>query len=221
MRNFKKVLSLCLVLVMLCSMMSISAFASSDDPEVTVYVTTGMFSQGGYDDANRRPIIQTYLTGEDPADHPLYGFTSTGIKVKKSEINARLTDIRDEYAPTGYSSDPNVLDAIICALAIKNDYTVSCGWDSITTPNGGYINSFDPTGIPQYNDVDHATKYEYVEGVLTPFEYTIYSGTGLKIAYNTSSGGTIVEPLTYSTEQEIVDGMSIVLDYSSYVIYYR
>ncbi len=37
MRNFKKVLSLCLVLVMLCSVMSISAFAT-DQYTVTIYL---------------------------------------------------------------------------------------------------------------------------------------------------------------------------------------
>lgn len=37
MRNFKKALSLCLVLVMLCSVMSISVFAT-DDYEVRIYV---------------------------------------------------------------------------------------------------------------------------------------------------------------------------------------
>lgn len=215
----KKIMVLALALVMLCGLMNVNAFASADDPEVTVYVTTGMFSLGGYDDTNRCPVVQTYKSSEDPGSHLLTGF-SGAITVKSSVIQTNLSSIRAKYAPSGYTSDINVLDAIICALTVNTSHTISCGWDSYNSPNGGYINSFTPGGVPSYNATTSAEKEEYVDGVLTPVQYTVYSGTGLKIAYNTASGGTITEPSTYSTGQTIVDGMVIVLDLSAYEIYY-
>ena len=46
-----------------------------------------------------------------------------------------------------YSENANVLDAIICAL-MANGLEATGGWDSVNVPNGGYVHSVTPGGIP-------------------------------------------------------------------------
>lgn len=48
MKMAKRILSLALVLVMVACM-SVTVFATSENPSVTVYATTGMFTLGGID----------------------------------------------------------------------------------------------------------------------------------------------------------------------------
>ena len=205
MRNFKKALSLCLVLVMLCSVMSISAFASNDDPYVTVYITEGMFTEGGYDDNAGEPIIQTFMVGEDPSDYLMSGYTA--ISFNRSDINTTTTRA---YYNSSLTGSANVLDAIIHALRSKTQTPV-CYWDTWNSPNGGYVYSFSPDGIPETYDTEQDTK----NGVL----YDVYSGTGLKVAF-TQANGTVDEPTNYATNYTLTDNMVIVLDMSDYVIYY-
>ena len=216
MKKTRKLFAAILAVVMLFSIMSISTYASPEDPEVTVYFTTNMFSPGGYVDGVG-PVISTYRSDYDPQEHSNTGFSYLGIKVKRSEILANLASIRGEYAPAGYTSNPNILDAVIFALK-DNNYTVSCGWDSYNTPNGGYINSYSPNGVavtyPTYMD----TKTETIGGVEVETDYYVYSGIGIRYAFGTN--GNITEPSLYATNYEISDGMEIVVDYSYYQFYY-
>lgn len=212
----KRILSMVLVVLLLCSMLSISAFASPADPTVTVYITTGMFTQGGY--ANGAPVIQTYKTNENPANHLMSGYTA--ITFNMSSINTTSTRAFYNSSLTGPA---NVLDAIIHAVQVAGQ-TPSCGWDGSWYPYGGYINSFSPDGVPTYNTPYSDPK---VEGGVT-VNYTVYSGTGLKVActqeFEDEDTGTtytvLDETAYYATNYPLLDNMTIVLDYGPYVIYY-
>ena len=48
MKTARRLFSLALVLVMVLSL-SVTAFATSDAPTVTVYITRGMYTAGGFD----------------------------------------------------------------------------------------------------------------------------------------------------------------------------
>jgi len=221
-KKFKKLAALILTVVMVFGVMSISAYASATDPEVTVYVTTNMFETGEYDDVNHCPVIQTFKKTESPSNHLMTGYTP--ITVKVSDLTTYgLSSIRSYYN-SSFTGNANVLDAIIYALIGKGQ-TVYCGWDSFTSPNGGYINSFYNDGIPAYNDP--AYNVPKVEGGTTVY-YTIYSGTGLKVACtqefedeDEETYYALDEISEYATRYELTDGMDIVIDLSPYVIYYR
>lgn len=223
MKSMKKLFAVVLAVVMLFGVMSVSTFASTEDPEVTVYFTTNMFTAGGYVDG-QGPVVQTYRSNLDPQYHTNTGFDYQGIKVKRSEILANLTTIRSTYAPSGYSSDPNVLDAIVRALQSQLDeenepiYTIECGWDSYNTPNGGYINSYSPDGEPVYYSTYQVQKTETVGGVPVTTTYNVYSGYGLRYAFGPV--GNISEPTYYASYYDIYDGMVIVVDYSYYQFFY-
>ena len=82
MKNIKKFLSLLLVLAMVFAMSSaVFAASPSDDATVTVYVTKGMFDEGGFDRQNNTYAkVQKYL-GRQPCCSPewhIYGYGACG-----------------------------------------------------------------------------------------------------------------------------------------------
>lgn len=105
------------------------------------------------------------------------------------------------------------MDAILTAFDMEYPNLTAdivCGWDSHTTPNGGYINSIPNGGEPVYN----ATTTTTLDGV----NYNVYSGSGWNIAIGTSSSN-ISSIEHYGTEYTLTDGMIIVFDYSAYELY--
>lgn len=64
MKTARRLFSLALVLVMVLSL-SVTAFATSDAPTVTVYVTRGMYTAGGFDPDHG--FIDQSLLPADPA----------------------------------------------------------------------------------------------------------------------------------------------------------
>ncbi len=205
-KSTKKVLSVILSVMLLCSVMSISVFATENDPFITVYITEDMFTEGGYDTENRTPIIQTYKVGVSPVSHLMPGYSA--ITFNRSDINTTTT--RAYYNST-LVGNANVLDAIIYALLTENQTPV-CYWDTWNSPNGGYVYSFSPDGMPDTYDTEYGVE---VDNVL----YDIYSGTGLKVAF-TQANGVVDEPALYANNYSLSDNMVIVLDMSEYLIYY-
>lgn len=208
MKHAKKVLALALVLIMVFSL-NITAFASSDDPVVTVYVTTGMYTPGGYDPEHG--FIDPTLQPQDPANYP---FDETEpVEVDWDSIEVFLDDIRDPdigyNAPSTLSSNVNALDAIWFALMLQG-YTPVGGWDSISTTPGGYIHAVYPNGEPTTNP----TTIVNIGGV----DYYKYSGYGWRIALKYPNGSWQTAG-AYGTYYTIVDGMEIIFDYSYYEIY--
>lgn len=210
MKRMRKLLSLVLALVMLCGFMSVNTFASSTEATVTVYVTTGMFSPGGYDFDEGKAVLQEYLGGTPTADN--YFSTTLGKQeIKISDISTHVTAARACYAaPSTFTGNPNVLDAIYTALAMQSR-TPFGGWDAYNSPNGGYLSGFGSDGYATYNTPD---EYEAADGTT----YDVYTGTGWQIACTQS--GTITECSTYGTNYSLYDGMVIVFDLSAYTIYY-
>ncbi len=216
MKKLRKILSLALVLVMLCSMMNLSAFASADDPEVTVYITRNMFTEGGYSEVKKEPVLQEYIGGLPSASN--YFNSVLGMHtVKISDISSMSSYYG---SPSSIPNTPNVLDAILHVLtttktadttdAEETTYAPVGGWDSYTVPNGGYISYFSPEGGTTYNDATSVTKNNVV--------YDVYTGTGWQIACTQS--GTVKECSNYGTSYSLSDGMVIVFDLSAYSIYY-
>lgn len=213
MRHMRKALSLLLVLAMVVCFAVPAMAASPADATVTVYVTTGMFTKGGINGTTGAQIPQAF-SGGDPASHLLTGYTKVTLDIEDI-TSEQLTTYRGKYnAPTTLSTDVNVLDAVVAALSIRG-FTCAGGWDSYSTPNGGYISSVSPNGIPE-NHVGTAT----INGV----NYTKYYGTGWNLAFTQYNEETeafeYVVPKYYGTRYIVEDGMTIVFDLSAYELYY-
>lgn len=212
MKTARRLFSLALVLVMVLSL-SVTAFATSDAPTVTVYVTRGMYTAGGFDPDHG--FIDQSLLPADPASKLITtdfftGYDGENYWYDESSLAAELGTTQAVYAPEGYtSSTVTVLDAIIYALQF-NGYTCSGGWDSVSQPNGGYVHSV----FPEMEGTSHVGK-ETINGV----EYNKYTGMGWRIAIK-NAGETEFRSLTaYGTSVPIQDGMEIIFDYSYYCIY--
>ena len=208
----KRVVSMVLVMLLLCSMLSISALADNE-PTVTVYFTSTMFTDGGYDFVNETPILQHYDSTKNPANNPFANNFGCQV-ISISEINTYVTAARAVYnAPSTFTGNPNVLDAIYTGL-VKMGRSPYGGWDPTVYPNkpcGGYITGFNSDGNPQYGP---SSSYEDGDGNI----YDIYTGYGWQIACTQS--GTVTECNYYGTNYPLFDGMVIVFDYSHYTIYY-
>lgn len=213
MKTSKKIISMILCLVMLCSIMSIAAFADSDDPEVTVYVTTGMYTIGGYDYTNHTPVRQT-LKNLDPEDNPFSYYEV--IPVDYWSIESCLEMCHEVY-DENYAGDVNVLDAIIFSL-MMNGFDCYGGWDNcINRPQnvpGGYVHDVLPNGS---GSVTVGSETDSVTGVT----YATYLGKGWRVAikYPGETYFDIEDYDLYATSFDIVDGMEIIFDYSDYLIY--
>lgn len=212
MKHMKKAFSLIMALVMVICLAVPAFAASTDEATVTVYVTTGMFTEGGYDPDHGTFKTQEFKDSENLDKHLFDGMEP--LVLDAATVSALLfsedgyVGIREVYsAPATLSSDVNVLDAIICALQL-NGYECEGGWDSVSTYPGGYVHSVTPNGIP----TGGSTKAT-IDGV----EYTKYYGTGWRIAIGQNDEFTT--PSKYGTSFPIQDGMIIVFDLSSYVIY--
>lgn len=202
MKNMRRILSLVLVLMMVLSL-SVTAFAASPaDATVTVYITEGKFTEGGIDNEGNQ-IPQAYIGGTTP------NYTKKVVIDVGDITSAELSQYRSSYsAPTNMSATVNVLDAIACALD-KSGYTYTGGWDTFNTPNGGYISS-----VSGFTSVFNSEEVE-VNGTF----YTKYTGSGWNIAFDQGNG--YVVPEYYGTSYTVVNGMSIVFDFSPYALYYE
>jgi hypothetical protein len=219
-KNMKRVLSLALVLLMLCSVMSISAFATSSNPTVIVYATTGMFTTGGYD-PNTQTISDPTLLNVHPSTKLISGFFTgfDGTNYWFDELSMSDPDFVDFYeaiydAPSDFSNHVNILDAVIFAM-VFNGYDCYGGWDSYTSPNGGYIYNVDSYNSSYYGSSTPTYNALTLNGV----NYDRYQGTGWRILVK-YPGGSFQELEHYYTEYPIVDGMEIIFDYSPFDIYW-
>lgn len=205
-KNLKKLLSIVMILTMVFAM-SATAFASADMPSVKVSVTYGHFNtSGGY-------------TGN--------GFTNATVPIEdyevfKENVEFYITDsafnLKSVYLPSTVQDPQNgkasVADAIIAAVweiygptFDNGGATVIGGWDSYTTPNGGYISN-----IMNYPLTANATTY--FEGD-NGNKWGHSTGTGWNIAYKYANGSWTV-PTGYATNILIEDGMEIIFDVSPY-----
>lgn len=221
----KRLLSLIMAVMMVVVLVVPAAAATTDttsDGTVTVYVTYGMFTKGGYDTVAKAPKAQEYnSTGLPTSNNINANFYISGMELSIRDIQEYYLDTT-QYAygvpdtSASYFKTPNVLDAILSAFLVNGiDITdtnaVNAGWDSkpVVGNPGGYINSVSPD-VPKYNETIKQT----VDGVL----YNIYSGSGWNIACGTSASN--IKALdAYGTSTALTDGMIIVFDYSEYLIY--
>lgn len=220
-KTSKKVLSVVLVVMLLCSMLSITAFASPANPEVTVYITRGMFTSGGIDPITYQPVLQHYVGGIPSTSN----YFNSVLGVHTISI-ANIPSMKTYYGNVGSGAyTPNVLDAIAYVLTTTETLDTSDptgttympvgGWDAYTTPNGGYISSFSPEGGTTYNS---GTVYVAPNGSM----FYNYTGTGWQVACTQTVGGvtSVREVDYYATQYGLFDGMVIVFDLSTYDIYY-
>lgn len=221
----KRLLSLIMAVMMVVVLVVPAAAATTDTTSggtVTVYVTYGMFTKGGYDTVAKAPKAQEYNSDAAPTSDKINAnFYISGMELSISDIQEYYVDTA-QYAygvpdtSVSYFKTPNLLDAILAAFAetgidITDTSVVSAGWDDhpVRGNPGGYIHSVSPD-VPTYNETIQRT----VDGVL----YNIYSGNGWNIACGTSASN--IKALdAYGTSTALTDGMIIVFDYSPYLIY--
>ena len=148
----KRLLSLIMAVMMVVVLVVPAAAATTDTNEpatVTVYITEGLFDEGGF--ANGAPRQQAYIKdGEPDASDWMtqlpFDEEFTPM-VLDSDTIAALMDRSLYSAPDSYTEEnpnPNVLDAIIVALMLNGYTDIAGGWDTINTPNGGYIHTVAP-----------------------------------------------------------------------------
>lgn len=221
----KRLLSLIMAVMMVVVLVVPAAAATTDTTSggtVTVYVTYGMFTEGGYDTVAKAPKAQEYnSTGLPTSDNinsnfyiNAYTLSINTIKTDYMETTQGLYGVPD--TSVSYFKTPNLVDAILAAffengIDITDPNVVSAGWDDhpVRGNPGGYIHSVSPD-VPKYNETIQRT----VDGVL----YNIYSGNGWNIACGTSASN--IKALdAYGTSTALTDGMIIVFDYSPYMIY--
>lgn len=221
----KRLLSLIMAVMMVVVLVVPAAAATTDttsDGTVTVYVTYGMFTKGGYDTVAKAPKAQEYNSNAAPTSNDInanfyinaYTLSINTIKTDYMATTQGLYGVPD--TSVSYFKTPNLVDAILAAffengIDITDPNVVSAGWDDhpVRGNPGGYIHSVSPD-VPKYNETIQRT----VDGVL----YNIYSGNGWNIACGTSASN--IKALdAYGTSTALTDGMIIVFDYSEYLIY--
>lgn len=195
---------------------------TTSDGTVTVYVTYGMFTEGGYDTAKKAPAKQAYNSDAAPTSDNInsnfyinaYTLSINTIKTDYMATTQGVYGVPD--TSVSYFKSPNLVDAILAAffengIDITDPNTVYTGWDDhpVRGNPGGYINYVAPQ-YPVYND----TTKETMDGV----QYNVYSGEGWNIACGTSASN--IKALdAYGTSTALEDGMIIVFDFSPYRIY--
>ena len=221
----KRLLSLIMAVMMVVVLVVPAAAATTDTTSggtVTVYVTYGMFTEGGYNTAKKAPAKQAYNSTGLPTSDKInsnfyinaYTLSISTIETDYMATTQGLYGVPD--TSVSYFKSPNLVDAILAAFVEKDiDITdpnvVSAGWDDhpVRGNPGGYINYVAPQ-YPVYND----TTQETVDGV----QYNVYSGEGWNIACGTSASN--IKALdAYGTSTALEDGMIIVFDFSPYRIY--
>lgn len=221
----KRLLSLIMAVMMVVVLVVPAAAATTDTTSggtVTVYVTYGMFTKGGYDTVAKAPKAQEYNSNAAPTSNDInanfyinaYTLSINTIKTDYMATTQGLYGVPD--TSVSYFKTPNLVDAILAAffengIDITDPNVVSAGWDDhpVRGNPGGYIHSVSPD-VPKYNETIQRT----VDGVL----YNIYSGNGWNIACGTSASN--IKALdAYGTSTALTDGMIIVFDYSPYLIY--
>lgn len=221
----KRLLSLIMAVMMVVVLVVPAAAATTDTTSggtVTVYVTYGMFTKGGYDTVAKAPKAQEYNSNAAPTSNDInanfyinaYTLSINTIKTDYMATTQGLYGVPD--TSVSYFKTPNLVDAILAAffengIDITDPNVVSAGWDDhpVRGNPGGYIHSVSPD-VPKYNKTIKQT----VDGVL----YNIYSGNGWNIACGTSASN--IKALdAYGTSTALTDGMIIVFDYSEYLIY--
>lgn len=221
----KRLLSLIMAVMMVVVLVVPAAAATTDTTSngtVTVYVTYGMFTKGGYDTAAKAPKAQEYnSTGLPTSDNINSNFYINAYTLSISSIEADyMATTQGLYGvpdtSVSYFKTPNLVDAILAAffengIDITDPNVVSAGWDDhpVRGNPGAYINYVAPQ-YPVYN----GTTQETMDGV----QYNVYSGEGWNIACGTSASN--IKALdAYGTSTALTDGMIIVFDYSEYQIY--
>lgn len=205
-----RVLAIMMAVVLTMSMMfamTANSYASTEDPTVKVSVTYGNFNETGA------------YTGNGFANAQL-PIQINNYEVPKSTVDLYITELglKSVYLPTGVT-DPmqnkaTVLDAIIAAVwdnysnaDVDGNPTVVGGWDSWTTPNGGYISNI----INYPLEMNATTYFEGANGN----KWGRSTGTGWNIAYKYANG-TMTVPTSYTSNIEMEDGMEIIFDVSPY-----
>ena len=138
----KRLLSLIMAVMMVVVLVVPAAAATTDttsDGTVTVYVTYGMFTEGGYDTAKKAPAKQAYNSDAAPTSDKINAnFYINAYTMSISDIKANYMETTQSLygAPTkkpDYFKEPNLLDAILAAffengIDITDSDTVYAGW---------------------------------------------------------------------------------------------
>lgn len=209
--------------VMMVVVLVIPASATTDtNGTVTVYVTYGMFENGGIGE------YPSYGGGLPDSTDINSNFYIDGMELSISDIqNYYMSTTRTVYGvpdtSKSYFKSPNVLDAILTAfwtneheeyiVDITNRNALVAGWDDHPTVGnpGGYINGVSP------NYAEYADQYPEIVSINGEL-YDKYVGSGWNIAYG-NSASTIAASEVYGTSVALTDGMIIVFDYSPFLIY--
>lgn len=221
----KRLLSLIMAVMMVVVLVVPAAAATTDTTSggtVTVYVTYGMFTKGGYDTAKKAPAKQAYNSDAAPTSDKIdanfyinaYTLSISTIETDYMATTQGIYGVPD--TSVSYFKTPNLVDAILATffengIDITDTNVVNAGWDSkpVAGNPGGYIHGVSP----EYTTVK-IQKGVVVDGV----SYTVYTGNGWNIACGTSASN--IKALdAYGTSTALTDGMIIVFDYSPYVIY--
>lgn len=168
----KRLLSLIMAVMMVVVLVVPAAAATTDTTSngtVTVYVTYGMFTKGGYDTVAKAPKAQEYNSDAAPTSDKINAnFYINAYTLSISDIEANYMETTQSLygAPTekpDYFKEPNLLDAILAAffengIDITDSDTVYAGWDDhpVRGNPGAYINYVAPQ-YPVYNGTTQKT----------------------------------------------------------------
>ena len=121
----KRLLSLIMAVMMVVVLVVPAAAATTDTTSngtVTVYVTYGMFTKGGYDTVAKAPKAQEYNSDAAPTSDKINAnFYINAYTLSISDIEANYMETTQSLygAPTekpDYFKEPNLLDAILAAF---------------------------------------------------------------------------------------------------------
>ena len=197
-----KILALLLALAMVF-VMSVPAFASTENPTVTVSVVTDNFNlDGSYKGTTANP----YEFGNE--------LEITNYEVSIAEVTSN--DFKSMYMPADATDPlngaPSVIDAIITAL-FNNDVDFEYGWDPTNIPDLGYYPGAYISNIANDVLVSAGNNTTYFTGE-NGHVWGRSTGSGWNIAYGTPNN--MVKADTYASRIAITDGMHIIIDRSAY-----